>query len=121
MTQLVVIDQVLIAQRNPEYPLPDHPRHRVLDQFGRAVIAEAAGKPLDQPDLPVGGAEQRRPGLRGHLAAIESGDHRVPLNRCKSKQIRATLCPHRASPASETNRSCNTIFSDPGSRWTYPL
>jgi hypothetical protein len=33
---------------------------------------------------------------------------------CKAEQIRATLCQHRVSPASETNRSRNTIFSDPG-------
>ena len=70
----------------------------VLDQIGHTVIAKAAGKPLDQPDLPVGGAQQQRPGLRGDLAAIESGHHRVPFNRCKSKQIRSTLCLHRASP-----------------------
>jgi hypothetical protein len=63
MTQLVVIDQVLVAQRDPEHPLPDQPCHRVLDQFGRAVIAEAAGKPLDQADLPVSRAQQHRPGL----------------------------------------------------------
>ena len=121
MTQLVVIDQVLVAQRNPEHPLPDHPRHRVLDQFGRAVIAEAAGKPLDQPDLPVGGAQQNRPGLRGHPAAVKPGHHRAPLNRCKSEQIRATLRLHRVPPASETSRSCNTIFSDPRPRCTSPL
>ncbi len=98
MAQLIVVDQILVAQRDPEYPLTDQARHRVLDQIGRAVIGEAPGKPRHQPDRPVGGTQQHCPGLRGHLAAIESGHHRAPFNRCKSKQIRATLCPHRASP-----------------------
>jgi hypothetical protein len=70
----------------------------VLDQIGYAVIGEAAGKLRHQPDRPVGGTQQHCPGLRAHPATIESGHHRVPFNRCKSKQIRATLCPHRASP-----------------------
>ena len=121
VAQLIVVDQILVAQRDPEHPLTNHARHRVLDQIGRAVIGEAAGKPRHQPDRPFGGTQQHCPGLGGHLAAIESGDHRAPFNRYKPKQIRATLCPHRASPASETNRSCNTIFSDPGPRCTYPL
>ena len=98
MAQLIVVDQILVAQRDPEHPLTNHARHRVLDQIGYAVIGEAAGKLRHQPDRPVGGTQQHCPGLRAHPATIESGHHRVPFNRCKSKQIRATLCPHRASP-----------------------
>ena len=116
-----MIHQVFVAQRNPEHALPDHPRHRVLDQFGRAVIAEAAGKPLDQLDLPVGGAQQHRPALRGHPAAVKPGHHRTPFDWRKTKQIRATLCPHRASPVPETNRCGNTIFSDSAARCHLPL
>jgi len=55
MAQLIVVDQILVAQRDPEYPLTDQARHRVLDQIGRAVIGEAPGKPRHQPDRPVGG------------------------------------------------------------------
>ena len=120
ITQLVVIDQVLVAQRNPEHPLPDHPRHRVLDQLGHAVIGEAAGEALDQPDLPVGGTQQHRPGLRGHPAAVKPGHHRAPFHARKAKQIRATLRLHRAPPVPEINRSQKTIFSDLGPRCTYP-
>jgi hypothetical protein len=40
----------------------------VLDQTGRPVICEAAGKALDQPQLTIGGAEKHRTGLRGHPA-----------------------------------------------------
>ena len=112
VAQLVVVDQVFVAQRDAEHPLPDQGRHRVLDQIRHPAVLEAAGKPLDQPGRPVGRTQQHRPGLRGHRAAVKRRHHRSPLDTCKAKQIRATLCLHRIPPGAETNRSCNTIFSD---------
>ena len=35
VAQMVVVDEVLVAQRDPEYPLTDQGRDRVLDQVGR--------------------------------------------------------------------------------------
>ena len=98
MAQLVVVDQVFVAQGNPEHPLTHQARHLVNHQIGITVIVKAAGKALDQPDLLVGSAEQHRPGLRGHRAAVKRGHYFVPFNRCKTEQIRATLCLHRDSP-----------------------
>ena len=97
MAQLVVIDQVLVAQGKPKHPLTDQAPYGVLDQIGIAVIGEAVGKPLDQPDLLIGGAEQHCPGLRGHPPAVKGRHHLPSFNRCKAKQIRATLCLHRDS------------------------
>jgi hypothetical protein len=57
VAQLVVVDQVFVAQRNPEHSLTHQARHRVLDQIGHPVIGETAGKALDQPQLSIGGAE----------------------------------------------------------------
>jgi hypothetical protein len=121
VAQLVVVDQVLVTQRNPEHPLTHQARHLVDHQVGRTVIGKAAGKALDQSDLPIGGAKQYRPGLRGHRPTVKRRHHLAPFNRCKAKQIRATLCLHRDSPAPEINRLCNSIFSDPGPRCTHPL
>jgi hypothetical protein len=94
VAQLVVVDQVLVA----EHPLTHQARHFVYDQVSRPVIGEAARKTLDHSDLPIGGAEQHRPGLRGHRATVKRRHHRPPFNACKAKQIRATLCLHRDSP-----------------------
>jgi len=96
--QLVVVDQVLVAQRNPQHPLAHQAHHLVHHQLGRAMIGEAAGKALDQSDLPIGGAEQHRSGLRGHRAAVKGRYHLATFNGCKAEQIRATLCLHRDSP-----------------------
>ena len=98
VAQFVVVDQILVTQRNPKDPLPNQSRNRVLDQLRRAAVLEAAGKPRDHTDRPVGRAKQHRAGVRGHRAAVEPSDNRTPLDRCKAKQIRATLCRHRASP-----------------------
>ena len=121
MPQFVVVDQILVAQGNAKNPLPDQRRHGVLDQILGAMIGETVGIPLDQPDHPVGGAEQHGTGVRGHLAAVEPGHHRASFDACKAKQIRATLCLHRALPDPETNRWYNTIFSDSVARCTYPV
>ena len=96
--QLVVVDQVLIAQRNPQYPLAHQARHLVHHQLGHTVIGEAAGQALDQPDLPIGGAEQHSPGIRGHRATVKRRHHLPSFNRCKAEQIRVTLCLHRDVP-----------------------
>jgi hypothetical protein len=98
MAQLIMVVQVLIAQRNPEHPLTHQPWHLVHEQIGITIIGEAVGKARHQPDLFVGGAEQHRPGLRGHRATIECGHHLAPFDGCKAKQIRAPLCLHRDAP-----------------------
>jgi hypothetical protein len=100
MAQLVVVDQILVAQRDPENTLSDQARHRVFDQISHPAIGETAGKALDQSDLLVGGTEQHRAGIRCHLATIERRHHFASFDRCKAEQICTTLCLHRDSPGS---------------------
>src|ERR1700756_2318014 len=47
--QLVVVVEVLVTERNPEYPLPDQCRHKMLDKLGPPPIDEAFGKSANQP------------------------------------------------------------------------
>jgi hypothetical protein len=98
VAQLVVIDQIFVAQRYPEHALSDQRRHFVLDQFGRAAVGKTPSKPLDQPERPIRRPQQQGTRIRGHLAAVEPCHHRAPFDACKPKQIRATLCLHRVSP-----------------------
>ena len=98
VAQLVVIDQIFIAQRQRKNPLPDQCPDSVLDQFRRAAVGKTLGKPINQPDHPVRRSQQQGSGIRGHPAAIKSRHHPAALDGCKSKQIRATLCRHRVSP-----------------------
>jgi hypothetical protein len=98
VAQLVVIDQIFIAQRNPEDALPDQGSDSVLDELGRAAVGKTTGKPLDQANRPVRWPQQQGTCIRGHPAAVEPRHHRASRDGCKTKQIRATLCLHRVSP-----------------------
>jgi hypothetical protein len=97
--QLVVVVQVLVAERQAEHALADQRAHRMLDQHRRTRIAEAGREPIDQPDCSVRGAQQQRTGIRRDRPTIKRRDHAAPCDACKSKQIRATLCRHRGPPA----------------------
>ena len=58
VTQLVMINQILITQRNPEDALSDQRPDLVLDQRRRAAIGETRGKPPDQSDRPIRRSQQ---------------------------------------------------------------
>jgi hypothetical protein len=98
VAQLVVIDDIFVAQRDTEDALADHRCHRVLDQLLRPAVGKAPGKSIDHPDRPVGRPQQQPAGIRGDLATVKAGDHRTSFDACKAEQIRATLCLHRDSP-----------------------
>jgi len=98
VAKLVMIDEVLVAEGDPEHALADKRRHRMLDPGWIAAVAEAAGKALHHPDRPVGRAEQQRACIRRDRAAVEPGHHRPARDGCKTEQIRATLRTHRGVP-----------------------
>ena len=95
VAQPVVVDQVLVAERDPEYPLPDQRRHLVDNPLRRPAVGEAGREALDQPDRPVGRPEQQPARVRGDRAAIEIRHHRPAIDPCESHRLRATLCRHR--------------------------
>ena len=59
MPELVVVDQILLAQRDAEHALRQQCLDRMLNQIGRTPIGKASRKPPDQADRPVGRAEQQ--------------------------------------------------------------
>ena len=98
MPELVMVDEVLIAERDPEDALADEGRQLMLDQVGVAGILKAGGEALDQAEGAICRPEQQRPGIGGDRPACERGHHRAPLDRCKQERIRVTLCRHRGAP-----------------------
>ena len=97
VAQPVVVDQVLVAERDPEHPLPDQRRHLVHHPLRRPAVGEAGREALDQPDSPVGCPEQQPSRIRRNLTAIEIRHHRAAIDRCESHRLRATLCRHRGA------------------------
>ena len=95
MAQLIVVVEVLVAERQAEHPLPHHGLDAVLDMLGRTLIPEAGGKARHDIDRPIGRAEQQAAGIGGDQTAVERRHHGAALDACKTEQIRATLCLHR--------------------------
>ena len=100
--QLVVIVEVLVAERDPEHPLTDQGRYLMLDQLRSATIDEARGKAIDQPDRPVGRSQQQRPGVRRDRAAIKSRHNPRVLRRVQTRTV-----PRSAYTLSASGRSSN--------------
>ena len=65
MTQLLVIVEVLIAQRQPIDALRYHLGYRMLDARRIAAVEKALGKAAQQPDAPVNLTQQRRAAVGG--------------------------------------------------------
>jgi hypothetical protein len=104
-----VVEQILVAQRNPQYPLTHQARHRVHHQVDHTVIGEAAAKRSIN--------RIRRSAAPSSIApaseVIVPPSNALPpcvLQQCKAKQIRVTLCLHGDPPDPEINRLCNAIF-----------
>jgi hypothetical protein len=93
----VVIDEVLVTQRQAEHTLTDQGPHFVFHQVGPPAVPEARRKSLHQPDRPIGRPQQHRSGVRTDRPAVKRRLNSAAFHRCKSKQIRATLCRHRGN------------------------
>ena len=110
VAQVVVVVEVLVAERQPEDPLANERRHAVLDQLGLAPVIEARREPLHQLDCPVGRAQQQRARVRRDRPAVERRHHRAAFDACKLQRTCATLCRHRGlSPPSLKSFSQNNF------------
>ena len=97
MAELIVVDQVFIAERQSEHPLADQRLDLVLNQLWAARVTEAGREAIDEADRPVSRAKQHRAGIRSDASAVKSRHHRTSFNGYKSKQIRDTLCLHQGA------------------------
>jgi hypothetical protein len=117
VAQLVMVDDILISERNAEHPLGHHRRNAVLDLGLDPTVIEAAGEPPHQADRPIGGAEQQRPSVRGGVATVEGGDHLTALDDFITEQVPATLCRHRGSPL----RQLKSLWQKSYARFRAPM
>jgi hypothetical protein len=96
--QLVVVIEVLVAERQPMDALRHQRLELVHDEGGIVHIAKAARDLSRQPHRQVRLAQQRRPSIRRDRTAVESTHNLAPLEPFKRQLRRATLCPHRPGP-----------------------
>ncbi len=97
VAQLVVVVEILVAERDAEHPLADQRRDLVLDQLRRAARRESR----PQTDRSARSPDRSRPEaaarIRGHQPAIKRRFHSAAFDGSKIKPFCATLCRHRGS------------------------
>jgi hypothetical protein len=80
VSQLLVIVQILIPQRDPEHALADHRPDRMLDQIRPTLVDEAAGQPVNQSDRLIHTPQQQHSGVRTHRPTVEGGHYSAALH-----------------------------------------
>ena len=72
--EVVVVVEVLVAQRQGVDPLGDEVLEGVLDEVGVAMVGEAGGELAEDAGEFLGLAEQQGAAVGGDVAAVESGE-----------------------------------------------
>ena len=83
--QLIVVVEILIPQRNPNYPLPDKRCDRVFDKLRAPLVVKAGRKSIYQPNRTIRSSEQQRSGVRGNGATIKRRNNFASLYVCKTE------------------------------------
>ena len=98
VAQLLMIVEVLIAQRQPVDALRQHLRKLVLDKHRRAPVGETRRHPLQQTDLAIGLPQQQRTAIARHLPGCETGLYPARKMCCKREDFLITLCHEKGRP-----------------------
>jgi hypothetical protein len=96
MAQLVVVVQILVAERQAVDALRQHLLHAVMAPILRPEIGETGREPPNQADAPVRLPQQQCPGVGGDCAAVEVGDHGPRKMGFKLEAGLITLCHSRS-------------------------
>ena len=53
VAQVIVVVEILVAQRNSEHPLPDQCHHLMLDPLRTPLVVKTPRKPIEQTDRTI--------------------------------------------------------------------
>jgi hypothetical protein len=98
-TQLIMIVEVFVSETQPVDSLSKQFIDPVLHEPGVTQIREALREPTNEllPLLEL--TQEKAPGIRGNMTAIERTPDRPSVECLKCELLRATVCSHRsASP-----------------------
>ena len=98
VAQLVMVVEILITQRDSEYPLTNQGHDLVLDEILTPFVVKAPGKPIHHLDRAIRRAQKQRSRIRHDRTRIERRYHLASFNGFKSEKIWGTLCRHRGVP-----------------------
>ena len=101
--QLVVVVEVLIAERQPQHALADQRLERVHGEERAATIIKASREPIGEADRLIRFAQQQSSRVRRDHAAVEIGHNTAPTGPSKLHLCQATLRLHRGLPSNQHN------------------
>jgi hypothetical protein len=110
VAQPVVVDEVLVAERDAENALADQRWNSVDGGVGIAAIPEALRQTRHEADRLVGLTEKQRTGIRRDLTTIERAHDGAALDGSEIERILATLCRHRGEPPSRVKSLLHNNF-----------
>ena len=107
VAQLIVIVDIFVPQRDRIDALLDQLGDAVLDAFGIAMIVEAGGQSVEQPEPPIDLAEQRGSPVGADLASVEARCYLPPEMLAKAVLLlltaTVTMCGHGLFPPAGRN------------------
>jgi RNA-directed DNA polymerase len=83
--QLVVVVEILVAERDSEHPLTDQGRDLMLDVFRTPLVVKAQREPVHHSDRSIGRAQQQRSCVGGDQPGIECRFHTATFHGSKIK------------------------------------
>jgi hypothetical protein len=92
--QLIMVDEILIAQANPDGPLCDQLLHRMFDESRFSAIDKTAGERIKQIPCFIDFPKKQRTGIGSDRTAVKASDHFPRSESLKMKLIWITLCIH---------------------------
>src|SRR5262249_43066346 len=95
--QSVVVDEVFVAEAQAEDALLEEVVQGVFDEFGIAVVGEAAGELLDEAELGLDLAEEQSAAVGGDGAAVEAGDDFAGAEGLEEQGGGVTVCHDAAA------------------------
>jgi hypothetical protein len=117
MPQLIVVVDVLVAERNAEHPLPNQRRYKVLDQFRAAAIDEALGETGQSARSPDPSLSTAAPPASDVIARHQTATTPRPSTAANSNSSgprRSALHSFGIGALRESleSRCCTTTFAD---------
>ena len=110
MAELVVVDEVLIAQGDANDALGDELAQAVPNPPGVAVIGEAVRHLVRERQVPIHPAQQQGAGIGSDGTAVETSHHAAASVGFKLQGFGVTLCRHRLSFKDLVNSFDKSIY-----------
>ena len=108
--QHVMIDQVVVPQRNPEHTPTRKRSNRVLHEPAIAMILETSRKAVHKLNNRIRLSEQQSAGVRSHRPAIEIRHNRPSRNRLNGLGRRGTLRSRRGTSCPDISSWQRTLY-----------